>query len=374
MEEGIRVAQVVRPATGGIRGHVRALVTGLDQTRFACTLYGPSSLDLSPEVAPHVPVDIRAVTHPFADLRAILTLAMRLRGRADIVHAHGLRGAAIGVPAARLAGIPAIFTAHNLVPGVAGASAGRRLQRALMGRVARRAVRVAAVSRAVMETVVALGVDRERISVIPNGIDAAPFETGCNCAAVRAGFGAPLEAPLIVAVGRLAPEKGFDTLLRAFPATLDAHSEAHLILAGEGPEQERLKALITAELPHAALHVHLAGQVTAVAPLLCAADVVAIPSREEGQGIVALEAMAAGRAIVATRVGGLTETVPDGECGLLVPPDSPASLAAALIALLADPERRARFGNAGRRRVVEEYTLDRMLSRIGALYTSVKPA
>jgi glycosyltransferase involved in cell wall biosynthesis len=354
----LRIAQVVRPAAGGIRSHVRALVGGLDPAQFSCTVYGPSALDLDARVAPHGLIDIRAGMNPAADMRAILKLAVRLRGTADLLHAHGLRGAAIGVPAARLAGIPAIFTAHNLVP-VSG-----RLQRGLVREVVRRAGGIIAVSEAVAATLVAVGIARDRVTVIPNGIDMTAFEVSYDRGTVRAGYGVPPEVPLIVAVGRLAPEKGLDTLLGAFPIILARLPDAHLIVAGDGPERERLRALAAENTER----IHLIGQVIAVAPLLAAADVVAIPSRSEGQGIVALEAMAAGRAIVASRVGGLIETVRDGQTGLLVPPDATTPLADALSSLLIDCKLGVRFGNAGRARVVQEYTLDRMLHRIAMLY------
>jgi len=140
---------------------------------------------------------------------------------------------------------------------------------------------------------------------------------------------------------------------------------AHLLLAGSGPEEDRLKALAV-ESPG----VQLLGRLDEIAPLLAAADVVAIPSRQEGQGIVALEAMAARRPVVATCVGGLVETIQEGETGLLVPAEDPRSFGEALAALLADPHRRRRMGEAGRARVTP-YTLERMIQRLETLYQEI---
>src|SRR5207302_8146537 len=104
--------------------------------------------------------------------------------------------------------------------------------------------------------------------------------------------------------------------------------------------------------------VALAGALEDVRPLLHAADVIAVPSRAEGQGIVALEAMAARKPVVAASVGGLPESILDGETGLLVPPNDPPALAAALQAMASSPIMRSQMGARARERVVERFTLD----------------
>src|SRR5207245_2236045 len=150
----------------------------------------------------------------------------------------------------------------------------------------------------------------------------------------------------VAAVGRLVPQKGFDVLLEAF-ARLDA-PEVDLLIAGDGPERRRLEAL--RERLGLGARVHLLGAVdrATVASLYRGARLVACPSRWEGLPLVCLEAMASGRAVVASRVDGIPDAVGDGETGLLVPPEDPVVLAAALGALLEDGPRRER--RAGRRR------------------------
>ena len=385
----IRVAQIVRPATGGMRRHVGSLVSHLDRSEFAPTLFAPPDfhLDSTVEGIPHESVAIASKTSPFRDLRAIVALGRRLRGAFDLVHSHGLRGALIGVPAARLARIPALFTAHNLVP-LSG-----QLTRRVLRFLARNAP-VIAVSRAVAATLEAHGISSVRIQVVPNGIDLALFD---NPAPDEAGrrqiLGELIATPgvyvqncvsaawlrdprhlgervfVIAGIGRLSREKGFDVLISALalpqalhPATTGL-AQPLLILAGSGPDEARLRSLAQG-VPN----ICMVGALADVAPLLSAADVVAVPSREEGQGIVALEAMAAHKPVVAARVGGLVETIVEGETGVMVPPDDPKALAAALGELQRSPDLCIRMGNRGRERAEQHYTLDGMMDRLTAIY------
>jgi glycosyltransferase involved in cell wall biosynthesis len=354
----LSVAQIVRPASGGIRSHVRTLVTGLDRNRFASEIFAPSNPGLAPELAAYMPTSIAPRLQPVSDLAAILKLTAKLRHRVDVVHAHGLRGALIGVTAARLARVPAIFTAHNLAPNLS------TVQRAILRRLARDAERVVAVSEAVAATIVALGVPRDRITVIPNGIDIGPFQCAYDTVAVRAAYDIHGPTPLIVAIGRLSHEKGFDVLLQAYRQVHAAIPDARLIIAGDGVEAAALKALAPED-------VRFAGRIENVVPLLQAADIVALPSRLEGQGIVALEAMAAGRPVIASRIGGLMETVVEGETGLLVPAEDATALADGLSKLIASADLRARLGGAGRERVKRGYTANHMIATISALYETI---
>lgn len=359
----IRVAQVVRPAAGGMRSHVHTLVNGFDAAEVACHLFAPAEFALPSPDTPHSPLPIAAKTRPFRDYITIRRLSEMLRGRFDLVHAHGLRGALIGVLAARRAAIPALFTLHNLVPD-------RRSHLLMLRFIAPMADAVIAVSRAVAASLQSVSRSIHQLVVIPNGIELAPFRQKADVREVRTRFGLPAEAPLIVGLGRLAPEKGFDVLIRAFRKLGNSVPAPTLALAGAGPEEGALKQSASGS-PHP---IHFLGEIRCVAPLLAAADLVVIPSRTEGQGIVALEAMAAGRPIAASRVGGLIETLDDGKRGLLVPPDDPEALAVAIERLLQDPQERRQLGEAGRRIAEEEFSAERMVQRTTALYHNVLSA
>ncbi len=360
----IRIALVVRPAAGGIRRHIATLLSSLDRDRYRFTLFAPADFaDFALEFAiPHVPLDIAPRTAFLRDSGAIRNLSQHLGEDFDLVHAHGVRGAWIGALSAAHEDLPCLFTAHNLVPRLG------LLSRFGLNQAARRCGRIIAVSQAVAGSLRQNGVDAEKIVVIPNGVAVAPFDAPFDAALFRNRLNVPLDAPLIVAVGRLSREKGFDVLLRALPQVQAEIPSARLILVGDGPEANRLKSL-TKGNPS----VLFAGHTAEAAPFLRMGDVAAIPSRQEGQGIVALEAMAARRPVVASRVGGLVETVIANETGRFVPPDDPPALAAALVFLLRDNALRERFGAAGRLRVEENYTTQNMARQVAACYDSLRP-
>jgi len=181
---------------------------------------------------------------------------------------------------------------------------------------------------------------RERITMIPNGVDLARFAPGGPV------FRHP--RPYVLAIGRLARQKAFDVLLEAFSRVARA-LPVDVLIAGEGPERAALET--RRDRLGLGGRVHLLGAVDrdGVAALYRGAALVAAPSRWEGLPLVVLEAMAAGRAIVAAAVDGVPDALADGETGVLVPPDAPDRLAAAMERLVADPDACERLGTAARR-------------------------
>jgi glycosyltransferase involved in cell wall biosynthesis len=167
----------------------------------------------------------------------------------------------------------------------------------------------------------------------------------------------PLNDPIVVGyAGRLVALKGVDVLLRAAASLPNLRVE----VVGDGPERARLESI--------GRRARFLGWQTGLDDLLAGWDLFALPSREEAFGIAALEAMAASLPVVATRVGGLPELVEDGLTGLLVPPDDPAALAAAIARLAADSALRARLGEAGRARAATHFPVERMVASVAALY------
>jgi glycosyltransferase involved in cell wall biosynthesis len=191
---------------------------------------------------------------------------------------------------------------------------------------------------------------------IHNGLDPEEF-AGFEPVAATAR-----PADRILCIAALRRKKGHDVLLRAF-ADLGGES-VHLEFVGSGPEEPALQGL--ARELGVATRVEFRGFLDRAATLhsLAAADIVVLPSRHEPFGIAAIEGMMAGRPVVAAAVGGLTEIITDGQDGVLVPPDDPAALAAALRRLLDDANLRARLGAAGRQTVLRRFTRDHM----GAAY------
>ncbi len=189
------------------------------------------------------------------------------------------------------------------------------------------------------------------VTTIHNGIDPEPFKTagptslGLSEGSVAAGF-----------VGRLVEEKGLPELAAAWQCLAPSHPNLHLVIAGVGGYEQAFR-----EQLQGAPRLHWLGHRRDVPSVMKALDLVVMPSWEEPFGIVALEAMAAERPVIATRAGGLPEVVLDGTTGYLIPPRDTRALAAAITRLAGDPETRVRMGRAGARRVREHFTEDAMV-------------
>ena len=361
MTQPLRVLQVVRPALGGIRQHVLSLLDGLDPDRITNSVAAPpafvAELLRHPHLHATIPLDIATRLALPRDLLAARRLAGLVPHFADVVHAHGARAGWICALAHRQRPFPFVFTAHNLV----SRDAVTRLAIPFLGY---HAARVVAVSPSVADSLAACGLPRAKIEVIPNGIDLERFgQASGGRSEARASFGLTDSAFVVATAARLSREKGVDTLLHA----ASQRTGMTFLVAGEGPLLSTLKK-------QAPMNVRLLGRLEDVLPLLGAADVFAVPSRREGQGIAALEAMAAGIPIVASRVGGLADMLTDGETALLVPPDDPDALAAALSRLKSDVRLRTRLSANAAPLVREKYDVRVMLDSVTSLYESLAPA
>ena len=293
----------------------------------------------------------------YGDLKPLLKLRRLLKGtHIDLIHAH-LPPAELYSRLALLGtgrkAVPLLISKHNEEPFCNAPG-----HRALGRWVARRADRLIAISDAVKRYMSGsgLGIPAQKIQAIPYGIDATAFAQG----------GTPPPRELTIGfVGRLVPQKDIATLLRGFALFADGPVKARLVIVGVGPLMEELRQL--ADELGIASHVEWAGFREDIAAVMAGFDIFALTSLYEGLGLVLLEAMAAGVAVAATRVGAIPEVVADGETGLLVEAGKPAELAAAF-QKLSDSAVRARMGEAGSRRVIEQFTLERMWKETDELY------
>lgn len=229
--------------------------------------------------------------------------------------------------------------------------------------------RVITVSEGSRRTFLARGYPAEQFVCIHNGIELPPERPLGEARKVRAELGLRPGAPLLLTVARMTWQKGHDTLLAAAPKVLARYPEACLAWVGDGPERPRLEA--QAHALGLSGNIRFLGQRQDVAALLGAADLFVLPSRFEGHPLSALEALASGLPVVGTRVCGLDEAVVHGETGLLVEPDRPEELAAAIVELLADGGLRRRMGRAGRQHVAARFTARAMAQATEQLYQSL---
>jgi alpha-maltose-1-phosphate synthase len=309
-----------------------------------------------------------------------MTAALSLTGDdAQLVHSHTWYANLGGHLAAMLYGIPHVMTMHSLEalrPWKAEQLGGGYRLSTWCERVsADSAAAVVAVSDGMRADIMTAypEISAERIRVIRNGIDTTEYHPD-PATDVLERYGIDLRRPYVIFVGRITRQKGVPVLLRA-ASGLDPR--AQLVLCAGQADTAELEADVTALVE--GLRASRSGVVwipemlpkREVIQLLTHATVFAIPSIYEPLGIVNLEAMACGTAVVGSRTGGIPEVVADGETGLLVPPGEPEPLAEALNALIRDPDRAAAMGQAGRKRAVAEFGWAAIAAQTAALYAEL---
>lgn len=296
-------------------------------------------------------------------------------GQFDLVYVSMLKHdayAALG--ACRSLGVPVVLRAEGGGPsGDCAWQAHHPLGGAIRRRCARRAAAIVTPSEALEHELTNLGYPAELLERIPNGVPLP--EPRSPERQVRARVSLALANPalrfgprdrLTLYTGRLHPLKGLDTLVTAWMQVARDHPHEKLWLVGEGPEEKRL----TEQIAAAGLEgqVSLTGAFDSVDDLLLAADRFVLPSHEEGMSLALLEAMAAGLPVIASDIAGNRALVEHNVQGMLAPPGDAATLAAAVLSLVRDPSRGERLGAAARRRVAEQYSLERMTDRHLALF------
>ncbi len=285
---------------------------------------------------------------------------------ADVVHAHGYKADIYAFLALRGSRRPALVsTCHtwydnDLAVRVYGA-ADRWVLRSFD--------QVVAVSAEVRARLLRAGVAPAKVHLIRNGISLTPFQNAPQVRAARAARSSSLRLGL---VGRLAPEKGVDLFLSAVARIADRHPEAHFVVAGDGPDREALEAQI--EGLGLQGRAELLGPQTDMPSFYASLDVLVSASRQEGLPMALLEGMASGLPVVATRAGAVPEIVVAGETGLLVDVNDPAALADAMERLVTHPELREQFGTAGKQRVLDQFSAQRMASEYLEVYQAALDA
>lgn len=384
----VKVVRVIaRLNVGGPARHVVLLNAGLDAHGYDTLLVygsvaaGEASLEQLaesyairrikvPELGPRISA--------MSDLRAFARLtALLFRETPDVVHTHTAKAGTLGRLAAGVFNLTrrpsrravVIHTFHGHVfegyfhPMVNAAI--RTVERALAAlsdRIVTISPRQRAdiverfrVTPAAKTVTVPLGLDLDRLLALP-----------AHAPNLRDALAIPPDACVVGFVGRLVPIKAVDVLVRAFASARQQQPRLHLLIVGDGPLRGELEAL--AASLGIAPQVHFIGWTDDLARVYATMDVCALSSINEGTPVALIEAMAAGRAVAATAVGGVADVLAEGEAGRLVPPGDEAALADALADLAADANERARLGQRGRARVAERFTPSRLVRDIDALY------
>ena len=317
------------------------------------------------------------VVAPFYALALRRAASSELAGRHyDLVHAHWLVPNAVA--------LAAMAVAAPLAVGLHGSDvflAERQPFRAAARLALAGTSLLTGCSPELVDRVCAVGFPRARARVIPYGVDAEVFSPDPSRRGIwRERLGVPLEAPLLLGVGRMVTKKGFDVLLEILPRLLERHADLHVVLAGDGDRLAGYRAQCAAlKIPHHAARVHFPGAVLrdTLPDLFRAADLFVLPAVHDAQGNVdglpnvILEAMASGLPVVASAVSGIPLAVADGKTGWLVPEAEPLALLRALERTLADPGLRARLGLAARARAATELTWDAVAAQYRQAYLEI---
>ncbi|MDQ2686252.1 MAG: glycosyltransferase family 4 protein [Armatimonadota bacterium] len=279
----------------------------------------------------------------------------------DVIHTHATRAAYHGWPVAWLTRRPLVATAHTLTSDP----------------IYRRIVpygrnRVIAVSEFIRQSLLARGAPPARVQTVYNGTEIFATEPETEKEpSVREELGLPLDALIVGVFGHISDLKGQPLLVRALPSIIARCPNAYFVLVGHATPPVREGLLRDAGALGVADRLRLTGMRYDTPRLMAAMDMVAAPSTMEALSMVSLEAMAIGKAVVGTRVGGIPEVIQEDVTGLLVERE-PAALAQAIVALLQDPARREAMGRAGRARVQAYFSVDVMAATVEALYREIQ--
>jgi glycosyltransferase involved in cell wall biosynthesis len=371
---------------GGPALHVAYLTAGLKERGYDTTLAAGSLArgeDSMAFVADELGVDVVRIDElgreisPLRDVVATVKLARLIRReRPQILHTHTAKAGTVGRVAALLAGSRrppiVVHTFHGHVLRGYFGPLRSLFFRLLERRLASVTTALVAVSPQVRDDLVSLGVaPREQFVVIRLGIElderVAPEQDGRLES--RRYLGIPPTRFAVGWIGRMTPVKRTDDVLLAFKRVREQGVDACLCMVGDGPDRAELERRAN-ELGIARETLFL-GYQEDVAPYYAAFDALVLPSGNEGTPVSAIEALAAGRPVVATRVGGVPDVVRDGEDGFLVEAGATEDLAERLVRLAEDPGLRERMGAQGRARVLPRYAVDRLVDDVDRLYRSL---
>jgi glycosyltransferase involved in cell wall biosynthesis len=366
----IRVCLMIpKLAIGGAEVQVLEFIKHLDRSRFTISLLTLTAglKEMESEASRYLEafevIDFRWRRLPVSFFKMVAWLR---RGRFDVLHCHLPLADVVGRPAGWLAGIPVIVTTEH----------GRNMWKPWYYLAAERMLnRITDLRICVSQDVLEIrrrreGTPASKLVRVPNGVDTKRFRRpGRVRAEVLREQGWQPQDFLVVSVGRLEPEKNYPVLVQAVAGLTARHPGVRCLLVGDGGLEGELTAMVKSLGLDGV--VRLAGRRDDIPEILGAADVFVLASSKEGLPVSLLEAMAAGKAVVVTAVGGMPEVIRTNENGLVVPPGDSAALGAAIERLIEDPEARARMGDLASADATRHFEIDRVAGDVAGLYVKM---
>lgn len=305
------------------------------------------------------------------DIRVILRLAHYIKKHdIDIVETAVFPSDVYGRVSAKLANVPTVISTMHRMEDHKQETIYRILFW-LDTLTIRLTTRLIAVSQAVKNYLISWHkVKPEKISVVHNGLDAKKYNINIDIDEFKRELGLGQESPTVAFIGRLVKFKGTNYFLQAATSIIRSGITVQFLVVGDGPLKSQL--MRQTHLLGISEHVHFTGFREDVPQILTAIDILAVPSSWEGLPLVVLEGMHSGKAIVATRVGGIPEAIEDGETGILIPPRDADRLVDAITDLLKHPNRREEMGKKAKQIAAEKFDVDRMVKKYERIYVASK--
>jgi len=353
---------------GGAETNLVAMIKGLDRVRFHPSVVCPPTGAFIERLRA-IPVPVFPVLFPswrkLKDLwripKAVVSLVAILnREKFDLVHLNDYWWFPVVWLACWKSGIPCVVHIRQQIEP-------RRVKQYWLAK----ADRVLAICKEIRQVAIEGGVDPNRIQVVYSGINLSSKVEQVHRGLIRQRYGLNPGQRIIGAVANLFPRKGYAYLLEALADVRKIIPDVHCIIVGEGDEGYHKQLMNIVNERDLNSVVTFAGFQSNVLEYMADFDVLVLPSILEGFGIVLLEAMAMGKPVVASRVGGIPEAVEDGVTAILVPPANSRKLADALVVLLENPALRQSMGEAGRNRVKSLFSLERTIREIECVYDLV---
>lgn len=380
----LRVLHVVEATTAGVGRHVLDLSVDMFQAGLDVTVACPQVRDgaqqdtgfvdrLRGVGVPSAIIPMRRRIHPLADLLACRQLQRFIQQREyDVLHAHSSKAGVLGRLAAWRAKVPVVvYTPHAFAFLGTGGRPRLYLYRATERWLGHH-LTDALICVSPSELALARREDiapSDRLVLIENAIDAHAYAPAGDAGDAKIALGLDPHRPALGFIGRLAAQKGIGHLLRAVRLVVDAWDQAQFVLVGEEELDGSVRHILARD--HLENHVLLTGHRTDIARVLEALDIFVLPSLYEGMSYTLMEAMAAGRAVVATDVSGNRDLIEGEQTGLLVPPRDARALADAMIRLLSAPDERERLGRGALDAARSRPTLQQMTRQTVEVYMRI---
>lgn len=371
----IKVLHLIRLAEGGMKEHFLNLVKNLNQDRFSLFAAGPFSQDTANDLKQSgiavYSVPMARNIQPLKDLASLIAIKRILqREKIDLIHLHGSKAALLGRLAAQIARTrSSIFTVHNFILDNYKSRSKKMLFTFIEQCLAHSTSKIITVSEALKkELMEKQQLPPEKVITIYNGIELEKFPLTLPNLNLKEKLGLPPNSIVVGTVSRLIPEKGLQYLLQsAYQIKKEAQEkEIVFLIVGEGPYRANLeKMCLTMELGD---RVFFTGYRTDIQGLLGLMDVFVLPSLSEGLGVALLEAMAMGKPVIGSQVGGIPEVIEDGINGYLVPPADSLALTFSILRLISGKEQLKVVEKEARKIIEERFSLKKMVERVEKVY------